>query len=243
MVGPAAVFSRDCDAKPAASSSASSSSATVGEMDGVVFFLLELSELERRRMKRDARLLALLLLGFGLVVAESEPLDPVLPSASDSLPLVSVVMDGDSPLPVARAGLLWSRDDRRLPVLNRRGKERLWCVEGGRDGDREGAVEIVGDARRFAEEAETVRFVRLSVDGDLLPMMESRRSLIKSLTTVRDERRLGRADSSTSSLSSWAFSPSRSSDCDLRLPFERRRWNNDAKVSGCVSGGAGLRLC
>jgi hypothetical protein len=72
----------------AASTSAASSSATVGEMEGAEFFLLVPRELERRRMKRVARLL----LGWpgldGPELPETDFLSPepllLLGSVSDS---------------------------------------------------------------------------------------------------------------------------------------------------------------
>jgi hypothetical protein len=89
----------------AASTSASSSSATVGEIEGVMFFLLELSELERRRMNRLARLALLLFPIVGLVGLDPPETDPLflslcplalLASASESPPSAALAW-GDNP--------------------------------------------------------------------------------------------------------------------------------------------------
>jgi len=137
--GPVTLLPPNIDmSTPAASTSAASSSVTVGEMEGVMFFLEVPSELDSLRMNRVARLL-LFLLAVGLVAAdpalEPEPLDadpvrflPTLLSASSS-PLVSAVWEeGEKalarPLGVG-AGLFCSMDDLRLLMLRRRGKTPL----------------------------------------------------------------------------------------------------------------------
>lgn len=208
----------------------------------MIFFLLELSELERRRIKR----LALLPLPFptvGLVAADPalEPLDTeplllllcpltLLPSASESK-----ARGGDRPALArlaaesAAGDVLCSIDDLRLLMLSRRGKMLFWCTEGGRGlGDFPGVV-IDGEARALGDRLRP----RLSVDGDFAPSKDSRRSLMKSLTTVKDDRLRGLGPSSSTSVS-FPPSVSRSWDCDLR-PFDNRRCSKDCLTSGCAS--------
>jgi len=180
-------------------------------------FLLEPSEPEMRRIKREARLL---LVEFGLVgpEASSELSEPALAA----LTLPALPSTSDSPL--ASAGervaewLLYSDDDLRLLALRRRGNPPFGATAGPRDGDLEGDA-MEGEAR-------------LSVDGDLTPRTESRRSLMKSLTMVMEDRRLNWAasvDCCSSLPASW--SPSTSCFSDDLLLLETRRLRSDDLAS------------
>jgi len=152
---------------------ASSSSARVGDMVGVMFLRLELRELDNLLMKRLARLL---LCG---VFADS-PVD----GRSSPEPL-SVIPPGD--IGVDGTGETRSRsllvEDRRLEMLKRRAKLPVFVwVDGGRVGDRTPAELMdTGDAKW-----------RLSVDRS-----ELRRSLMKSLTMDSDDLRRGRCSFSS----------------------------------------------
>jgi hypothetical protein len=111
----------------------------------------------------------------------------------------------------------------------------FWCTEGGREAGDFAGVGIAGDARppRPGE------MLRLSVDGDLAPSRDPRRSLMKSLTTVRDDRLRGLGPSKSSFSVLFISSVSRSCDCDLR-PLENRLCSKDCFGSGCGSSIRGL---
>ncbi len=149
----------------------------------LLFLRLALRELDSLRIKRLARLL----LPEPVLLWPGSRGEDLLSSPE---PLVSVISDGDRGV-VAKGGVLMSRsllvEERRLDILRRRAKPTVVCTEGGRDGDLNAAAAEAGDAR-----------FRLSVDGDLAPSRESRRSLMKSLTTDKDDRRLGRKSTSSS---------------------------------------------
>jgi hypothetical protein len=109
------------------------------------------------------------------------------PPSSDSA-LDSVINnDDESPLEdragAGKVGLFSSRDERRLLMLWRLEKLELWCTDGGLDEDLDG----VGRAadRMFVKDVTFV--LRLSVEGVLVPRRVPRGSLMKSLTTVRED--------------------------------------------------------
>lgn len=105
-------------------------------------------------------------------------------------------------------------EDRRLLILSRRGNRGLWWDDGGREGDRDEGVPAGGDARLPVLCGESM--LMLSLDGDL-PDSASRVSLMKSLTTVRDERLRGRA------VGSLVFSNSSLYEWSSMRPLDQRR--------------------
>lgn len=108
---------------------------------------------------------------------------------------LSVVAEGDSTFSLSRL-----KDDRRLLM-----DSRLWCVDEGRVGEREAAEEG-----------------RASLEGEV---SDFRRSLIKSLTTVREDRR-------------DLLSLLRFRDSELRPSLDMRR---SKRVSLGISRAAGVQ--
>jgi hypothetical protein len=140
-----------------ASDITSSSSRTVVGVLGGMFFRVATSELDKRRMKREVRLL--------------DFLSPRL-ALSASSELWSVKEGGDTRAAGPSCTLLM--DERRLDMDRRWDKllSLVWWTDGGREGD---LIDGVGENR-----------ARLSVD---LLEIEGRRSLIKSLTILSEDRR------------------------------------------------------
>lgn len=147
---------------------------------------LVVRELDSLRMNREA----LFLLPEPVFLWPSSLADDLLSSPE---PLVSVIREGDSG--VLRGGVFMSLSllvERRLEMLRRRTSPCVVCTEGGRDGDFEGLNREAGEARLLT--------LRLSVEGERDAMTDPRRSLMKSLTIDKDDRRRGRVLSESSAI-------------------------------------------
>lgn len=175
-------------------------------MVGVVIFRPVLRELDSLRMNREARFL----LPEPVVLWPSSLAEDLLSSPE---PLVSIISEGDRG--VLRGGVPISRSllvERRLEMLRRRASPCVVCTEGGREGDFEGVNKEAGEARLLL-------ILRLSVEGERDAMTDPRRSLMKSLTIDKDDRRRGRVPSESSAIVDLSW------DCERRFSFDIRRSN------------------